>query len=186
MPVALALLASYLLGSVPFAYLVARAKGVNIFAVGTGNPGAANVFRCVSRPLGVLVFVLDALKGLGAVGIGRAWGFGEGWLIAAGAFAILGHAYPLFLGFRGGAGLATAIGAGIGIAPQAGVLAFAAAVGIALPLLRSTGHAAGLGLALFLILGVLFRLEWLTMLGPVLLFSLVLLQSRLVPLLARR
>lgn len=179
MPVALALLASYLLGSMPFAYLVARAKGVNIFAVGTGNPGAANVFRSVSRPLGVLVFVLDAGKGLGAVGLGRGLGLEEGWLIAAGALAILGHAYPLFLGFRGGTGLATAIGAGLGIAPQAGLLAFLASVGIALPVLRSTGHTAGVGIALFLLLSVLLKRGWLPTLGTVFLFSLVLLQSRL-------
>ncbi|MFN3974276.1 MAG: glycerol-3-phosphate acyltransferase [Dehalococcoidia bacterium] len=179
MVIALALPAAYLMGSVPFAYLAARAKGVNIFAVGTGNPGAANVFRCVSRPLGVLVFLLDALKGVGAVGFGRGLGMGEGWLITLGALAIVGHAYPVFLGFRGGAGLATAIGAGLALAPKAGLPAFLLTIGIALPILRSTGHAAGFGMALFLLIGVLLKQGWLTMLGPVLLFALVFLQSRL-------
>ncbi|GBD10627.1 putative glycerol-3-phosphate acyltransferase [bacterium HR23] len=186
MGAALALVTAYLLGSVPFAYLVARARGVNIFAVGTGNPGAANVFRMVSKPLGVLVFLLDMGKGLGAVGLGRAWGLGEGWLIALGAMAILGHGYSCFLGFRGGTGLATAIGAGIGISPLPGVLALLSAVGVALPLLRSTGHAAGLGIGLFLLLSLLLGRGWFTTLGPVVLFALVLAQSRLAPRLARR
>jgi|FaiFalDrversion2_1042247.scaffolds.fasta_scaffold02125_3 glycerol-3-phosphate acyltransferase PlsY len=176
-----ALLAAYLLGSLPFAYWAARARGVDIFTVGTGNPGAANVFRVVSRPLGVLVLLLDIFKGFAAVGVGRLVGLGEGWLTALGAAAVLGHAFSPFLRLRGGAGLATAVGASLGISPLITGMAWIGG-GLVLPLLRNTGYTAGIGVVLFVALSLLLRQGWLPTVGPVLLFVLVLLVSRLKPL----
>jgi acyl phosphate:glycerol-3-phosphate acyltransferase len=112
------LLAAYLVGAVPFGYLVARARGVDIFAQGSGNIGATNVGRVLGRPLGVLVFVLDCLKGAGPVAAALAvkttlseplWT--AGWLeVAAGLAAFLGHLFPVYLRFRGGKGVATGTG----------------------------------------------------------------------------
>ena len=146
-------LLGYLLGSLPVAYLVARAKRLDVFTVGTGNPGAANVFRAVGRTAGLLVFAGDALKGAAAVL--AAWALGVEppvWRVAAGAAAVVGHWYPVFLRFRGGAGLATVIGVGVGVLPLA---ALAGAVPGVLVLARfhSTGHAAGVGVAVFFAVG---------------------------------
>ncbi len=116
---------SYLMGAVPFGLLVARLKGVDITKVGSGNIGATNVFRSVSKPLGVLTFVFDALKGWLP-----AWFF-PAWATAAGqasdpslgvlyaVAAIAGHTWPVYLKFKGGKGVATSAGALIGIAPKA-------------------------------------------------------------------
>ncbi|MSQ33189.1 MAG: hypothetical protein EXR60_02030 [Dehalococcoidia bacterium] len=110
------LLLGYALGSVPVVYLLARAWGVDICSVGTGNPGAANVYRAVGRVPGVLVFLADAMKGAGAVLLARALGVAPELVVLAGAAAVVGHWYPLALRFRGGAGLATALGRGPGFA----------------------------------------------------------------------
>jgi glycerol-3-phosphate acyltransferase PlsY len=98
--------AAYLLGTFPSALLVARANGVDIAAVGSGNPGASNVTRALGWRKGVWVFVLDALKGAVAAGLGllvdgRPAGY---WL---GAAAIVGHVFPIIRRVRGGKGVAT-------------------------------------------------------------------------------
>ena len=94
------------------AYLVARFRGFDIFEVGTRNPGATNVFRVVSRSLGTLVLVLDALKGLLSVVMANILGVIPEAMSVAGAAAVVGYWYPVSLRFKGGAGLATAVGAG--------------------------------------------------------------------------
>lgn len=98
--------AAYLLGTFPSALLVARANGIDIAAVGSGNPGASNVTRALGWRKGVWVFVLDALKGAVAAGLGllvdgRPAGY---WL---GAAAIVGHVFPIIRRVRGGKGVAT-------------------------------------------------------------------------------
>jgi glycerol-3-phosphate acyltransferase PlsY len=98
--------AAYLLGTFPSAALVARASGIDIASVGSGNPGASNVTRALGWRKGVWVFVLDALKGAGAAGLGllvdgRSAGY---WL---GAAAIVGHVFPVIRRIRGGKGVAT-------------------------------------------------------------------------------
>ncbi len=98
--------AAYLLGTFPSALLVARANGIDIAAVGSGNPGASNVTRALGWRKGVWVFVLDALKGAAAAGVGllvdgRPAGY---WL---GAAAIVGHVFPIIRRVRGGKGVAT-------------------------------------------------------------------------------
>ena len=112
------LLAAYLVGAIPFGYLLARARGVDIFAHGSGNIGATNVGRVLGRKLGILVFVLDCLKGAlpvaGALAVKTTLSHAywtAGWLeVAAGLAAFLGHLFPIYLGFRGGKGVATGTG----------------------------------------------------------------------------
>ena len=101
---------AYLIGSIPFALLIARRRGVDLRQVGSGNLGAANVMRASGVTAGVWVAVLDA--GKGAIGVGLASRFSDNtWGPAmAGVAAIVGHIYPVWLRFRGGKGVATACG----------------------------------------------------------------------------
>ena len=105
--IAAVLLAAYLLGAIPFGYLIGRARGVDLFKAGSGNIGATNTGRVLGRRFGVLVFVLDFLKGAIPVAL-----IGEPeWLrVCAAALAFLGHLFPVYLGFRGGKGVATGAG----------------------------------------------------------------------------
>ena len=115
-------LIGYLLGSIPFGVLVAKRFGVDIYSVGSGNPGATNVLREIGKPAGYTVFVLDFLKGF----LATYW-----FMIPVFSFsgdpvlglwglpaAVLGHTYPLFTGFRGGKGVATAMGGLLGVMPE--------------------------------------------------------------------
>lgn len=113
--------ASYLAGSIPFGLLLGRLfAGVDVRAAGSGNIGATNVARTAGRRLGVLTLVLDAAKGAIAVGL-TGWVLGvpndSGWPAAAGLFALLGHVFPVWLRFRGGKGVATALGAFLALTP---------------------------------------------------------------------
>lgn len=103
-------LLSYLLGSVPFGVVVARSMGLgDLRQIGSGNIGATNVMRTGNRFAGILTFALDA--GKGAVAAAIAWAlFGEDAGQVAALAAFLGHIYPVYLGFRGGKGVATFIG----------------------------------------------------------------------------
>ncbi|MEO5900613.1 MAG: glycerol-3-phosphate 1-O-acyltransferase PlsY [Ilumatobacteraceae bacterium] len=101
---------AYLLGTFPSAAMVARSKGVDITAAGSGNPGASNVARVLGTKWGVAVFVLDALKGAIPAGAGLLVGSRPGAYVLAAA-AVLGHMYPATRRFRGGKGVATIGGA---------------------------------------------------------------------------
>ena len=114
-------LVGYLLGSIPFGVIVAKRYSVDIFSVGSGNPGATNVLRSVGKPAGYVVFFLDFLKGLIAV----TW-FLFPWVSFSGDStlglwglpgAVLGHTYPIFSSFRGGKGVATTMGGLLGVMP---------------------------------------------------------------------
>lgn len=109
----LALLAAYLIGAIPFGYLLVRLKsGQDVREFGSGNIGATNVLRNFGRAAGVLTLVLDMLKGLLAVWLaGRLTGQKPGWMAAAALVAMLGHSFPVFLRFRGGKAVATWAGA---------------------------------------------------------------------------
>lgn len=130
---AFAVAAGYLLGGIPNAYLLARLKGVDIRTVGSGNVGATNVFRIVSKPLGLLTFVLDAVKGWVPAALFPAW---AATLVGApvpdvlgifcGLAAIAGHSWSPYLGLKGGKGVATSAGMLLGIAPAAGGIALGA------------------------------------------------------------
>jgi glycerol-3-phosphate acyltransferase PlsY len=118
---------SYLAGSIPFGLLVARARGVDIRTVGSKNIGATNVARTLGKPLGALVLLLDALKGLlPALAARHLLHLDETWVALVGLFAILGHVFPIWLRFRGGKGVATALGVFAALAP----IPAAAAVGV--------------------------------------------------------
>lgn len=110
---------AYLLGTFPSAVLVARGRGIDITSSGSGNPGAANVGRLLGRKLGVLVFVLDGLKGAISVGAGYLIAGNAGALALAGA-AVLGHVFPVTRKFKGGKGVATTGGAMIALYPLLG------------------------------------------------------------------
>jgi len=120
MPLYLIALGAFLLGSIPTGYLVARAKGVDIRKHGSGNIGATNVFRTLGKPLGVLVFFIDALKGFGAVWLANHFGEACPWTgIVAAVAAIAGHNYTPWLGFKGGKGIATSAGVLLALMPWA-------------------------------------------------------------------
>jgi len=115
-------LAAYLAGSIPFGLMLARLRGVDIRAVGSGNIGATNVWRCVGKTEGGVTFLLDALKGYaGAALLPHLLGCGgqQGTALLGAGLAVVGHNYPVFLRFRGGKGVATSVGALLGAAPAA-------------------------------------------------------------------
>jgi len=115
MTVALALVAAYLVGSIDFAVVVGRMHGVDIREVGSGNPGTSNVLRTLGRIPAAMVLTGDLLKGVVAAAMGMvASGVADPtvhWALAAGLAAVIGHCYPVFHRFRGGRGMATALGA---------------------------------------------------------------------------
>lgn len=121
---------SYLIGSIPAGYLVARSVGVDIRRVGSGNIGATNVLRVLGKPYGYGVFLFDFLKGVGAVRLSilmmnRLLPIQEHHElvgIAAGVLCVIGHAYPIWLGFRGGKGVATSIGVVFGLMPLVAIV----------------------------------------------------------------
>jgi len=122
-------LIAYLVGSVPTGFLVAKARGVDIRRVGSGNIGATNVFRILGKPAGIFVLLADAMKGWLAVFVvarlvahwfypaadaqAREW-----FALCGGIFAILGHNYTCWLGFKGGKGIATSAGALVALVPM--------------------------------------------------------------------
>lgn len=105
------ILLGYLVGSIPFSYVIPRlVAGVDIREVGTGNVGSHNVMGQVGRGPGALAGALDLAKGAWPVLVARQLGLPDLVLLLAGMAAVLGHNYPLFLGFNGGRGLATSLG----------------------------------------------------------------------------
>ena len=115
---------SYLAGAVPFAHLVARRLGgIDVRDAGSGNVGATNVLRVAGAPLAGLVLALDAGKGAAVVLAARAVGVDEGGQAMAGAAAVVGHVWPVWLRFRGGKGVAAAGGAFAVLAPVATAMA---------------------------------------------------------------
>jgi glycerol-3-phosphate acyltransferase PlsY len=137
-------LAAYLLGSIPTGFLVARAKGIDIRAVGSGNIGATNAMRVLGKPAGIAVLLLDAAKGYAAVYFGayifrsflrQLYPFTfysgptpdsiEHFAILAGIFAVLGHNYTCWLKFKGGKGIATTAGVYLALAPWPLLIALA-------------------------------------------------------------
>ncbi|TGQ56232.1 glycerol-3-phosphate 1-O-acyltransferase PlsY [Mesorhizobium sp. M1C.F.Ca.ET.193.01.1.1] len=119
----LALIFGYLLGSIPFGLLITRAAGLgDVRQIGSGNIGATNVLRTGNKGLAAATLVLDALKGTAAALI--AGHFSPDFGLLAGFGAFLGHLFPVWLGFKGGKGVATYLGVLIGLAWQ-GMLVFA-------------------------------------------------------------
>ena len=121
---AAALLGGYLLGSIPFGLLATRLAGLgDIRRVGSGNIGFANVLRTGNKVAAVATLVLDGGKGAAAVLLAGI--YGPDAAVTAGAGAVVGHCFPVWLGFRGGKGVATALGVLLGLMPIVGLLACA-------------------------------------------------------------
>lgn len=119
------ILFGYALGSVPFAFLLARRAGIDVRIAGSGNVGATNVLRTTGTPLGVVVMALDIAKGAAAVLLTYLAAGTIASMAAAGAAAIVGHVYPVWLRFHGGKGVAVAAGAFAVLAPVAAAIAAA-------------------------------------------------------------
>ena len=102
---------SYLIGSIPTAYLAGRfLRGKDIRKMGDGNMGAQNAFRQISWLPGIIIGLIDAGKGALVILLARAAGLSQEWIFITGIVAVLGHNWPVYLGFRGGRGEATTIG----------------------------------------------------------------------------
>lgn len=141
--------AAYLVGSVPFGWLLARSRGIDIRQHGSGNIGASNVGRVLGRKLGVACFLLDVAKGAAPV---VAYGFQSGaitgdvggaggatrWVLIAAA-AMAGHVFPVWLGFKGGKGVATGLGVTLALWPGV-TLAGLASAGLWLIVTQLTGY----------------------------------------------
>ncbi|MDQ3516144.1 MAG: glycerol-3-phosphate 1-O-acyltransferase PlsY [Gemmatimonadota bacterium] len=132
-----AVVIAYLLGSIPFAYLAGRARGVDLRQHGSGNLGATNAVRVLGVPTGAVVYVLDTLKGFLPVFLLVPMLVAprlDLWAIAIGVAAIIGHVRPVYLGFqKGGKGVATAGGVFLALAPLATALGLAVWVLVFLP-----------------------------------------------------
>lgn len=125
------ILAAYLIGSIPFAFLLARRRGIDLRRAGSGNVGASNVLRTSGVFLAVLALALDGLKGALAVLLAERVAAGSAAPVAAGLASVVGHVYPVWLRFQGGKGVATAAGVFSVLAPMAlaaAVTVFVAAV----------------------------------------------------------
>ncbi len=120
-------LLAYLAGSIPFALVIVRLlTGRDIRSIGSGNVGATNATRAAGWPAGLLVLVLDVAKGMVPVLLMQTYDPAARWMGATAVAAVLGHCFPVWLGFRGGKGIATGFGAFVPIAP----LPLALAVGV--------------------------------------------------------
>ena len=144
-----ALLVAYMLGSLPFAYLISQfSHCVDPRMVGDGNPGAKNVFFQVGHAEGILVGLFDISKGISAVILGRALDLNLGELLMVGFAAIVGHDWSIFLKFHGGQGMATTIGVLMALAPLSMSVAILV-IALVLFLKRNWDLSCGIGLSLF-------------------------------------
>ena len=153
------LVVGYLLGSIPFARLFTMRSGIDLFEVGTGNPGAANVFRKIDKRIGAAVFLADGLKGALPVFIANMMGAPQDLWIIAGAAAVIRHWYPIFNRFKGGAGLATGAGVVLGLMPLAGITGIVAGI-LMIAWVKSSAHGALTGLIVILLLAIPFGYQW--------------------------
>lgn len=112
------LIFAYLLGSIPFGLLVAKAKKVDLRKVGSGNTGATNIYRSLGFKYAAFVFLLDAVKGFIPTFISMLMLHSASMAIIVGLMAIVGHCLPVFAGFKGGKGAATGLGALLAISPD--------------------------------------------------------------------
>lgn len=128
------LLASYLLGAFPTSHLYGRLRGRDVRRAGSGNPGATNVYRLFGAPGALLVVAVDLSKGFVPAWFFPLWdGSGSGeWALAYGLLAIVGHVWPVFTGFAGGKGVATAGGVLLALAPLAALVGGLVWLGLAL------------------------------------------------------
>jgi glycerol-3-phosphate acyltransferase PlsY len=116
----LSIVLGYLIGSIPFAYIVARtSKKIDIRDVDNGNVGAGAIIRAIGVKQGIIVLILDAGKGALSLYIAHLLGAPDVWVYAAGLAVVVGHCFPLYIGFRGGQGVAATIGIFLFLTPLA-------------------------------------------------------------------
>jgi glycerol-3-phosphate acyltransferase PlsY len=113
------IIAAYLLGSIPVGLVLARLKGQDPRKVGSGNIGATNVMRAAGKTLGIITLLGDILKGLIPTGLAILYGLSPVFVVAIGLAAFLGHLFPVYLRFKGGKGVATALGVFLALEPVA-------------------------------------------------------------------
>jgi glycerol-3-phosphate acyltransferase PlsY len=123
MKILLVILVSYILGSIPFGYIIAKIKGVDITKLGSGNIGATNVGRFLGKPYFFIVLFLDAIKGFIPTILFKLL-FGLEYGILAGLFSVIGHSYSIFMKFKGGKGVATGLGVSIALIPIETIIGF--------------------------------------------------------------
>jgi len=142
----LAIAVGYFLGSIPSAYIAGRVrKGVDIREVGSGNVGVVNVFREIGAVEGVVVWLVDMAKGAGAVLLAQLLVVAQPVVLVAGAAAVVGHVWPVFLGFRGGKGLAVTMGIFFALFPWEMLMALGIA---AIPVLITRNITFGMAIGL--------------------------------------
>jgi len=140
----LAISLAYLVGSIPFAFLLSRQHGVDLRQAGSGNVGATNVLRTTGVRTAVLAMLLDGVKGTVAVLVAQLLSAGLVAPVGAACASVVGHVYPIWLRFRGGKGVATAAGAFAVLAPSAlGIAALAFLLAVSLTRFISVGSIAG-------------------------------------------
>jgi glycerol-3-phosphate acyltransferase PlsY len=122
--ISLLIICAFIMGSIPVGMLVARAKGVDLKKIGSGNIGATNVLRSLGKGPAALTLIGDMVKGTLAVALGRYFGLGTFYEGIIGLSAILGHNFSVFLGFRGGKGVATSLGVFILYSPRTAFITF--------------------------------------------------------------
>jgi glycerol-3-phosphate acyltransferase PlsY len=135
---------AYVAGSIPFGMVLARAKGIDLRQVGSGNIGATNVARAMGKGWAIGVLAADAAKGFVPVWLGRRLDLPAWAIAAAGGAAIVGHMFTLFLRGRGGKGVATSLGVALALSPIAALIGFAAYIAVfAVTRLSSLGSLLG-------------------------------------------
>jgi len=147
---------AYLLGSMPCGLIWAKLlKHIDVRKQGSGRTGGANVWRSAGFPAALLTAISDALKGAAAIWLARGLGISPLGIAAAGALSIVGHNYSIFLGFRGGAGTATSIGAAAALWPATLPILIASGTGIAL----LVGHTSVASILIAILLPTLFSIH---------------------------
>ena len=129
----LLILAGYLLGSIPFGFIIGKIGKIDVTKAGSGNIGATNVMRTMGVTPGALVLILDTLKGAAPVWLAQAYSGDPLVIVLCGLAAIIGHTFPIYLGFKGGKGVATGGGVLLGLAPDMfvfGIILFLVVVGL--------------------------------------------------------
>jgi acyl phosphate:glycerol-3-phosphate acyltransferase len=121
---ALMVIAAYLAGSIPVGVILAKMKGTDPRKVGSGNIGATNVMRAAGKTFGIITLLLDALKGFGPTWAAIHYGLPEAMVATVGFAAFIGHLFPVFLKFKGGKGVATALGVYLALSPAAILMSF--------------------------------------------------------------
>ncbi|MBM4447348.1 MAG: glycerol-3-phosphate acyltransferase [Chloroflexi bacterium] len=146
MDIVLSLVLAYLLGSIPFAYIIGRLSGLDVRKVGDRNVGTFNVFRHAGLVAGIATLIADVGKGALAILVAKVLSGHELVVFGAGVAAVIGHNWPVFLRFRGGRGLAVVIGVLLALLPREMVISAA----IAIAVLFATKNSVWFGVALFI------------------------------------